>query len=104
MRITGEITFHLPEACAGLPDHPLVYYETSQIPENQFFFWPGYENRKGENAIYISEVKLLGTNTVPAPKELSREFESLTNVGSVMATVDGRPMHRIQIVECRWLR
>jgi 4-amino-4-deoxy-L-arabinose transferase-like glycosyltransferase/membrane-associated phospholipid phosphatase len=102
--ITGEITFHLPDARAGLPDHPLVYYQSSKIPENQFFFWPGYENRKGENAIYIQEVELLGTNTLPAPLELRQEFESLTEAGCVTARVDGRPMHRIQIVECRGLR
>ncbi len=103
--ITGEITFNLPEAKAGSPDHPLVYFQTSPVPKNQFFFWPGYHNRKGQNAIYVpEELQLSDTNTLPAPDFLKQEFESVTDLGAVMVTARGQPLHRLQIFECRGLR
>ena len=54
--ITGELSFYLPEARAGLPDHPVVYYQSSRHPDNQFYYWPGYTDRKGQNAVYVKEL------------------------------------------------
>ena len=54
--ITGEMSFYLPEARALVRDHPLVYYIHSTKPDNQFFFWPGYLDRKGQNALYVNEL------------------------------------------------
>ena len=56
--ITGLFTFYLPEARAALHTQPLVYCITSDQPDNQFYFWPEYrypDQRKGENAIYVTE-------------------------------------------------
>ena len=103
--ITGEITFNLPEARAGLPDHPLVYFQSSKIPKNQFYFWPGYTNRIGDNAIYIpEELELISTNTPAIPEFLTEEFTSVTDLGAVTVLHQGRPVHRIDIMECRGLR
>jgi hypothetical protein len=102
--ITSEITFSLPEAKAGVPDRPLAYYQTAKTPENQFYFWPGYKDRKGQNAVYVQELELL-EDTVPAVPEILRdEFDSITDLGAVMVKHDGRPIRRIQICECRNLR
>jgi hypothetical protein len=102
--ITGELTFTLPEAKAGLPDHPLVYFQSSKTPMNQFYFWPGYKNRQGQNAIYTQELEFAGTNSPGAPESLKEEFESVTDKGTVMVMADGQPVRRIQIMECRNLR
>jgi hypothetical protein len=57
--ITGLFSFYLPQAKATLQSQPLVYSMDSDKPENQFYFWPEYnyrEHRKGQNAIFVSEV------------------------------------------------
>jgi hypothetical protein len=105
--ITGELTFHMPEARKGVPDHPLVYYMSSKTPQNQFYFWPGYKDeagRKGQNALFVEELDLPGNKINPTPTALLEEFESVTNLGAVMVKLDGRPIRRLQISECRGLR
>jgi membrane-associated phospholipid phosphatase len=102
--ITGELTFNLREAKAGLPDHPLVYFHTSDVPLNQFYFWPGYHDRKGQNALYVTELDLSVTNLYTVPAIIYREFESVTNSHVVISMRHGQPMHKIEITECRGLR
>jgi len=125
--ITGLFTFYLPQARAALPTKPLVYYRTSQTPDNQFYFWPEYRYsdwRKGENAIYVTEPGscklandwpwrwLTGREVrfakvpppVPAPRVLLKEFESVTDLGVQEIEVEGRVMKRVQLFECRNLR
>jgi hypothetical protein len=98
--MTGELSFYLPEAKAGLPDHPLVYYQSSEAPMNQFFFWPGYQDRKGENAIYVSETD----QPHPPPERLCREFERIKDLGMKEILYRGRVFRRLQLFECRDLR
>jgi membrane-associated phospholipid phosphatase len=105
--ITGELTFHTPEARAGVPDHPLVYFMSSKTPQNQFYFWPGYKDepaRKGQNALFVEELDLTGDRVNPTPTVLLDEFESVTNLGAVMVMLDGGSIRRLQISECRGLR
>jgi hypothetical protein len=125
--ITGLFTFYLPQARAALPTRPLVYYRTSQTPDNQLYFWPEYrysDSRKGENAIYVTEPGscklamdwpwrwLTGREVrfakvpppVPAPPVLLKEFESVTDLGVQEIVVEGRVMKRVQLFECRSLR
>jgi hypothetical protein len=102
--ITSEITFNLPEAKACVSTRPLVYFLSSKIPRNQFYFWPGYKNRKGQNAIYVQELDFKSRNIEAAPPELVEEFESVTNLCEVEVTVHGQPIRRIQLMECHNLR
>lgn len=99
--ITSLISFYLPEAKAGVPHDPLVYYRTSKHPVNQYYFWPGYLGRKGQNAIYVVEVT--GTNR-PPPASVVAEFESLTPLPLQPIIYRGRTLHRLQMYECRNLR
>ncbi len=102
--ITGEITFNLPEARAAVRDHPIVYYLNTKTPDNQFYFWPSYEDRKGQNAIFVETLGLSSDKLNDPPKELVAEFESITSLGSFVVLHDGQPVRRIQITECRGLR
>ena len=57
--ITGLYSFYSPQAKAVLKSEPLIYPMILDHPENQFYFWPEYnylEYRKGQNAIFVSEV------------------------------------------------
>ena len=98
--ITSLITFYLPEAKAGVPDHPLAYFRSTDRPQNQFYFWPGYQNRHGENAIFVQE-----THTPqPPPARLQKEFATVTDLGIHDVPYRGRVFHQIQLFECRDLR
>lgn len=96
--ITSLVSFYLPEAKAGVPDNPLVYCRTSEHPVNQYYFWPNYLGRKGQNAIYVVEVvgqRKLDLSTVES------QFESVTPLPLEAVTYRGRKLHRLQMYECR---
>jgi len=98
--ITSLMTFYLPEARAGVPDNPLVYFRSSDRPENQFYFWPGYETRKGQNAIFVQEAHA----PAPPPERIRKEFASVTDLGLHDILYRDRVFHQIQLFECRDLR
>ncbi len=98
--ITSLIAFYLPEAKAGVPDNPLTYYRSSEHPENQFFFWPGYQSRKGQNALYVMD----RPGTEPPPEKQLGEFESITELPSQPVLVWGQAIRHLRIFECRNLR
>ena len=98
--ITSLMTFYLPEARAGVPDNPLVYFRSSDRPENQFYFWPGYETRKGQNAVFVQEAHA----PAPPPERIRKEFASVTDLGLHDILYRDRVFHQIQLFECRDLR
>ena len=102
--ITGELSFHLPEAKADIRNHPLVYYQTAKHPENQFYFWPGYTNRKGQNAVYVKELDFVKPEPRPPEGLITEEFGSITDLGMFTNLDNGQPVRYIQIYECRNLR
>ena len=129
---TSEISFYLPEAKSRVLTDPLVYSYASQTPRNQFYFWPGYLDRKGQNAIFIREAgaprlrrdwfgrwwhhdadiydpdppsdPASGTLPVPPPPEVQRQFDSITYLGVRNVVADGDIVRRAQLFECHHLR
>jgi hypothetical protein len=101
--ITGLLSFYIPEARQSVQTQPVVFYESTDKPANQFYFWPGYTGRKGENALYVREVK---RNDVPepVPERLRNEFESITDLGKFEVKYRDRVTHTIQLFACRQLR
>ena len=123
--ITGQVSFYLPEARTNIIDQPFVYYLSSDKPENQFYFWPGYhDQRKGQNAIFVREMPLppltngwvskwlhgeTNLNLYPPfgffpPPSLTNEFESVIDLGLRQAVYRGQVFHTIQLFECRNLK
>jgi 4-amino-4-deoxy-L-arabinose transferase-like glycosyltransferase/membrane-associated phospholipid phosphatase len=103
--LAGELSFYLPEASAGIPDDPLVYCLTEGRPDNQFYFWPGYTARQGQNALYVRELDRDAPVPKPPPPELEKEFESVTNLGVRNVLYQNRYLLRpLQIFQCRGLR
>jgi len=95
--LVGEISFYLPEARASVKNIPLVYYQSSDRPENQFYFWPGYQSRAGQNAIYVREEKA----TEPVSPRLQAEFEAITDLGLRQIEYRGRVFRIIHLYACR---
>jgi membrane-associated phospholipid phosphatase len=98
--ICGLLSFYIPEAREGVPAKRLVYFLSSDRPVNQFYFWPGYGARKGENAIFVQQRRLGG----PPPERLKNEFATVKDLGIVQAKYRGRVFHELQLFECRELR
>jgi undecaprenyl-diphosphatase len=103
--VTGEISFYLPEARQKIKDAPVVYYQSSPVPENQFYFWPGYTGRSGDNAIYVRELDRNKAVPFPAPARLQSEFESVTDLGVTNVMYHSQFLLRpLQLFACRGLR
>jgi membrane-associated phospholipid phosphatase len=104
--ITSQVSFYLPEARERAGTDPLVYNVSSPRPQNQFHLWPGYEHRKGENAVFVRELNLRYKKTYPAPPQLLKEFESVEE-GKVLPVYQWHgkePTRYIQFFFCRGLR
>jgi hypothetical protein len=121
--ITGLFTFYSPSARAALKSQPLVYCASSDAPKNQLFYWPEYRyenNRRGQNAIYVSDRNLrrlepgwvwkwlkrqpVGDDETPAPApmppRLLHEFESVTDLGEFEIKYGNRVFHRLHLWAC----
>lgn len=103
--MAGQISYHLPEAREAIRDVPLVYFRSSPVPLNQFYFWPGYTSqRKGQNAIFVVELD----RKDPQPKApypiLQSEFESVTDLGVTNVMYHGFLLRPLQLFACRNLR
>jgi len=103
-RFAGEISFYLPQAKAAEPANPLVYCQSTSAPVDQFYFWPGYTRRKGQNAIFIRELDRDHPQPGPPPKQLEQEFGSVTDIGIRAVSYHGQPWWVLQFFACRGLR
>ncbi len=123
--ITSLLTFYLPEARARVTDSPMVFCQPSDLPQNQYYFWPDYtEMRQGQDALFVREAStprlVTGwlakwskgeTNLLrrpvesrPAPEWLIAQFDSVTNTGLYPVLYRGRVLRTLEIFECRNLR
>ena len=124
--IASLLTFYSPPARAALPSGPLVYFENSNEPLNQFFFWPEYvyrDSRQGQNAIFVRELSLrrpepdwfwkwlkhqpIDDADAPPlllPQNLLQQFESSTDLGEFEIKSGSRVFHRIHLWACYHLK
>jgi hypothetical protein len=98
---TSLLSFYIPEAKAGVPEHPMVYCIPKEPPANQFYFWPGYEGRKGENAIFVAPMDRKEPELPPILKE---QFKSVTPLGMRQALYKNSVFHWVQLFACRDLQ
>ena len=101
--ITGLMAFYLPEAKRSPRETPLVCYQSSETPDNQFFFLPGYAQRHGQSAIYVETMKQNST-LQPPPVRLVQEFTTVTDLGQHDILYRGRVIHTVRLFACRDLR
>ena len=98
--LTGQCSFCIPEAREAVTREPMVYFQSSDRPLNQYYFWPGYLGRKGQDAIFVREASAPG----PPPSRLVGEFESVEDLGIHDALFRGEVYRRLQLFACRGLR
>lgn len=101
--ITSLLSFYLPEAKAGVPHAPIVFYQSSPKPENQYGFWPSYTARKGADAIFVQEVKH-GAPAEPPPVRLAAEFTRIEDLGTRDIQYRGQTIHTVRLLLCRELK
>jgi hypothetical protein len=118
----SELAFYLKEKRLEGPGHPPVYIVESQDLENQFSFWPRYDqwvdapakpNETSEDAFteqkgvnpFIGRSALLIRNVAKGPSHNIRAaFESVEPVGSLELKRFGRHVRYWQIFLCRHYR
>jgi hypothetical protein len=123
---TSQITFYLPEAKSRVGGDPLVFCSASRAPRNQFYFWPDYLARAGQDALFVREVDVPKLRpgwfaewwhnrddlylpddlvTQPLPPELLGQFETITDLGvkDVVYPAKG-VLRRAQFFACHNLR
>jgi len=101
-RLASEILFYLPEAEKG--DIQFVFRRTTSVPKDQFYFWPGYSDHKGQNAIFIMELDRNESDIRLPPDQVCKEFESVENLGIREVLDHKRLLWRLQFFACRGLR
>lgn len=121
--VTSEVTFYLPAAKARASSDPLVYQYITASPLNQFYFWPNYKGRAGQNAIFARDLDRpplrrdwlarwwhhdgdIYTNdnpVFPVPPEVRAQFDSCTRLGVVPIISNGELVRRVQLFSCRHL-
>jgi hypothetical protein len=103
--LAGQISFYLPEARTNVQNATLVYCRSTAEPENQFYFWPGYNERKGQNAIYVRELDRYNPAPVEPSDRLKSEFESVTSLGVTNVMYQDKYLLRpLQLFACRGVK
>jgi 4-amino-4-deoxy-L-arabinose transferase-like glycosyltransferase len=105
--VTSQLSFYMPDSRTALKDGSrLAYPITADRAGNQFYFWPGYTDRTGENAIYVMEFSPNKPDPKPVspPQRLLNQFESVTDLGMMPVKYEGRTMRWLQLFECRGLQ
>jgi 4-amino-4-deoxy-L-arabinose transferase-like glycosyltransferase/membrane-associated phospholipid phosphatase len=118
---TSQVSFYLPEAKREVNSEPLVYFCATKHPLNQFYYWPNYLGRHGQNALFVREVSSPalrpdwlsrwwhqepGIFVVdhpeggPPPPELKDQFDSFTNLGVREVIFNGAVIRRVQMIQC----
>jgi len=98
--LTSILTFYLPEAKSAVNSQPLVYHLRTAKPTNQYYFWRGYADRRGQNALFVIETP----TPVPPPAALTQDFESVTDLGMRDAYYNGDVYRRYQLYFCKNLK
>ena len=94
---TSLLSFYIPEERRGVPNRRSVYFHSNPTPMNQYFFWEGYTNRLGQNAVFVSQA----TEIEAAPETITAEFESVTDLGLHDVVYRGRVLRKLQLFACR---
>jgi membrane-associated phospholipid phosphatase len=121
---TGLLSFYLPEAAKDPKNDPQVFYMAIDHPQNQFFFFKSYLDKKGQSALFVGQEELgqqpagwLGRwlrgevvgepplQPFPGVPEVVRDqFAEVVDLGVREVRYRGRLMRGVHLYECRGLK
>jgi 4-amino-4-deoxy-L-arabinose transferase-like glycosyltransferase len=115
----SELAFYLPEKRAEEPGHPPVYIPESQDMQNQFSFWPRYDEfvslplnaARDPNEVYTEEqgINLFTGRTAffiqegrkeYAPRNIRRAFQRTEQIAILEVRIGDRFLRELQIYAC----
>jgi membrane-associated phospholipid phosphatase len=102
--LAGELSYYLPEAKATAKDNPQVYISEDRTGDSGNR--SGFFGRKGENAIFASELRGDGGDELPSATEarLRQWFESAADLGAKEIKYHGQVLRRFRFFACRNLQ
>jgi hypothetical protein len=92
------LTFYTPDTRKAPRDNKLIYALATERPVNQFYFWPNYRNRAGEDALFVQR------EGASLPQELTKQFERIEDLGVRDIIYRGRALHKMHFYAARNLR
>ena len=114
----ASLAFHLHDRRAEGPGHPPVYVPESPFPENQYFFWPRYDENvarpagarpkeeyyteeMGDNA-FLGRTALYITDRAEErpPSAIKRGFERVEMIAAFEQTRRGMPLRVLRVFAC----
>ena len=98
----GLLSFYLPGGPESLPEAPFVYQVRADRISSQFQFWPGYQGRRGDNALFVREKP--DDAQEPLPVSLAEDFERVEPLGPLNVLYRGRLFHEYEVFACRGKR
>lgn len=98
----GLLSFYMPGGPESLPDNPFVYEVRHDRISSQFHFWPGYQARKGENALFVRQKP--DDSDQPLPVSLAEDFDRIEPLVPVKVLYRGRLFHEYEVFVCRGKR
>lgn len=96
--ITSLLTFYTAETRRAPVDNNRIYALATDRPVNQFYFWPNYLKRAGESALFVQR------EGSALPPELSKQFESVEDLGVREILYRDRLYHKIHLYFCHTLK
>jgi 4-amino-4-deoxy-L-arabinose transferase-like glycosyltransferase len=96
--VTSLLTFYTPETRKAPRNNGLFYALATEKPVSQFYFWPNYLGRVGEDALFVQR------EGATPPAELEKQFEQVEDLGMREIQYRGRTLHKIHLYACRKLR
>jgi 4-amino-4-deoxy-L-arabinose transferase-like glycosyltransferase/membrane-associated phospholipid phosphatase len=96
--ITSLLTFYTPATRRTAANTNSIYAVASERPVSQFYFWPNYLDRLGEDALFVQR------DAGSAPEELTKQFERVEDLGTREIEYRGHALHKIHLYACRNLR
>lgn len=118
----AALSFYLKDKRVEGKDHPPIYVPESQVPENQYFFWPRYDENvqlppgaPGRDEYYTEELganAFLGRTALyitdraegRPPTSIKGGFERVEMIACIDFARHGLPMRQIRIFACHRYR
>ncbi len=112
------LAFYLADQRPEGTDHPPIYVPESAFPENQYYFWPRYDENVpippgtvGKDEYYTEETgynPFLGRNALyitdraeeKAPSSIKRGFERVEMIRCIDFARRGQPLRQLRIFAC----